>query len=423
MSTPFSPTDSPGVEFTLNPEYKRNDVGVFEEFHGPGSGKTEENDDLPEEIREVFEEHDLFKKTFRCVLWETGGMQGDKFSPSNSSVVKSYSNMVPSMDYIAKNYGPGSYFFAFTYSKGAGNPGTNEEKKKADEKARQEKKTVPFIISEKMREVYDAYQFDKKIKLMEARKKRIRDLKMNGELDKAIMGDSDDVNKQSAKEYVKEILDVAGSLGLNRGSSTDWGALIASAAPIALPLLNMMMENSRRADEKATQMQMLMINMMQQGNKNLVDIMANNQQQGGAQQTFDLMKGMFSNMLDFKEEIKERTEESSGVDRIIDMIAKAMPMIAGILTMSAAQRQANPMVRMAVDQVGAQMNQNPDFQAVKNNPEVLKELILKTDPAYGWEAIDGLLNIAGMVRPDDCPRLAHQRYPQNSGKNPPPEGQ
>ena len=420
MSNPFSPTDSPGVEFTLNPEYKRNDVGVFEEFHGPGSGKTEENDDLPEEIREVFEEHDLFKKTFRCVLWETAGIQGDKFSPSNSSPMKSYYNMVPSMDYIARNYGPGSYFFAFTYSKGK--PGADTEKNDKGKTA-QEKKTVPFVISEKLREVYDTYQFDKKIKLMEARKKRIRDLKMNGELDKAIMGESDDVNKQSAKEYVKEILDVAGSLGLNRGSTTDWAGIIAGASPFVVPIVSMLMENSRRADEKAQQMQLLMINMMQQGNKNLVDIMANNQQQGGVMQTFDLMKGMFSNMLDFKEEVKERTEESSGVDRIIDMIAKAMPMIAGILTMSAAQRQANPMVKMAVDQVGAQMEQNPDFQAVKNNPEILRELVLKTDPAYGWEAIDGLLNIAGMTRPAECPRLVHQRYPQNSGKNPPPEGQ
>lgn len=416
MSTPFSPTDSPGVEFTLNPDYKRSETGIFEEFHGPGSGKSEETDDLPEEIRTVFEEHDLFKKQFRCVLWETGGMQGDRFSPSNSSVVKSYTNMVPSMDYVAKHYGPGSYFFAFTYSKAPGNPGS-AEKQKADEKARQEKKVVPFIISEKMRELYETFQFEKKIKLMEERKKRIRDLKMTGELDKAIMGDSDDVNKQSAKEYVKEILDVAGSLGLNRGSTTDWAGLIASAAPIALPILNMMMENSRRADEKATQMQMLMINMMQQGNKNMVDVMMNNQQQGGAQQTFELMKGMVSNMLDFKEEIKERTEETSGVDRIIDMIAKAMPMIAGILTMSAAQRQANPMVKMAVDQVGAQMERNPDFQAVKNNPEVLRELVLKTDPEYGWEAIDGLLGIAGMARPDDCPRLESQRYPRGNPKN------
>jgi len=422
MSTPFSPIDSPGTEFTLNPEYARNDVGIFEDFHGPGSGKSEETDDLPEEIREVFEEHNLFAKQFRCVLWETGGMQGDKFSPSNSSVVKSYSNMVPSMEYIAKHYGPGSYFFAFTYSKGKENPNLSDVDRAKVKVKQQEKKTVPFIISEKMREMYDAFQFDKKIKLMESRKKRIRDLKMNGELDRAIMGESEDSNKQSAKEYVKEILDVAGSLGLNRGSSTDWAALLAGAAPIAMPIISMMMENSRRADEKAQQMQLVMINMKQQGNKNLVDIMANSQQQGGAQQTFELMKGMFSNMLDFKDEIKERTEESSGVDRIIDMIAKAMPMIVGILTMSAAQRQANPMVRMAVDQVGAQMQNNPDFQAVKNDPEVLRELILKTDPEYGWEAIDGLLNIAGMARPLDCPRLAHQQYPRESGKNPPPQG-
>lgn len=115
---------------------------------------------------------------------------------------------------------------------------------------------------------------------------------------------------------------------------------------------------------------------------------------------------MLTSAIDMKE-LLHGDKKDSLADKIFSMVEAVGPQLLQVASMSAAARARDPRVRMAQQY----MQNNPDFQALAQNPQSQAVLVRKLDAFYGWQQTDSILQVMGWDRPQECPRTEEQQYP------------
>jgi len=368
---------------------------------GPGSGTTllgKADDEIPDEILAIFTEHGLHGKKFRVMLKQMDDSGSDD---GNLPFVKSWTRSIPSLDFIAREYGPGKYQLVFSW------------KERVNGRQENTTENMMLTISDKRMGEYKDYQFNKKIEEVNARRGKLQDMKIDGKIDESLdplLGEARKPEipiEQAAMQYVENITTMAGKLGLGRqGGGIDWDKIIALAT-IAVPaiLSNLSASRERMAAENRQQLTMMM-GLMTQNNQQLVEVMKTQQPAKGADLTkemFDMIRGA----IDVKEMINDRGKESIA-DRIFNLLVTLGPQLLEFAKLSAQQRQTNPMVQAAKMYVKS----NPEMQEAAHNPQEARELYLKVDESFGWRQADIILGeVGGVPRPPECPRRPEQELP------------
>lgn len=379
-------------------------------FLGPQSGNKvlgdPETEGMPDEVLAVLDEYGLYNgKPFRTILKELPEGCED---PNRGLYIKGFAKTVPTIDYLGKHYGPGRYCLVFTW------------RQKDPEQGRMISKSAEVLleVSDKFESEYKEFQHSEKLNRLRKRKESVQDALLESKLEGSLLDDqvgSDGTNR-NAKEYVKEMLAFNEQLGLKRGG-IDWDKLmplIMTGLPLMMKALSDMNSN------KQAQMQQLMTLMLTQSNNynnQLVEVMKNMGPQNGSD-TMKEFREMLTSAIDMKELLRPEKPDTLA-DKIFSMLETVGPQLLHVASLSAQARARDPRVAMAKQFV----QNNPDFQALDNNPESKSALIRKLDGFYGWQQTDSILQVMGWQRPDDCPRREEQQYPEGAGSDstPPPE--
>lgn len=385
------------------------------ELFGPGSNTRligNPEDQVPEQVRALFDQYGLGQKGFQCALKELpeGANIGDgvQTSAQNTRYIKGWSRAIPSFEYIKNNHGPGLYVLSFSWrqlkAEGDGTEAKYEE--------------VVIEISPKAAEEHRKFILQNKIKNASEVSTQVRDelieKKIEGQMVGALTGD--DPNKaredptEAAKKYLTGLMDTAKALGLPVGQqkTIEWDKLIAVAAPIVTALITANADASRRREEDFNKLLLMMMSQGQAANQSMLQ-MVTSMQGGGTGQHFikeftEMVKGAF----DLKQMLNP-PEETLGdkVFRVIEAVAPQVLTIAQTMAQRAPGAPLPPVAQMAAGYV----NKDPDFQALKGNPAELKKTVDKMDDYFGWEQTDMIMNVMGFQRPAACPRDPARREP------------
>lgn len=374
------------------------DPGAIFDISDPGALDNEDYD-IPPEIQGVLEEHGLAKKAFRVMLKhlpEGGGNEGE--------YVTSWSRKVPSIDHIARNWGPGEYVLSFQW----------RAKDHDTDKYKNYSEKLVLTVSEKYREIFEDFQFQKKVQRTNQKRTLVQNERLKKELeDNLFPQDASEEKplKQDIKAQISEISEMASLLGFRQLPSPvappalPWDKIIAIASTALPPLLMAWNQSRREATERSEKMLMLMMSMNQQSSTQLIDVLKT---QNGPTSGGDMMKELFSTIMgaiDIKEALQGKKE--SVADRIFGMIENVAPHVMQLAAMSQQQRQESYQYKMAQ----TFMRNNPDFKEVEGNPQLLDDIVKRTDSLIGWKQTDLLLEAWGKPRPQSCPRLKEQELP------------
>jgi hypothetical protein len=338
-------------------------------------------------------------------------------STPNLPYVKSWTNTIPSVEWVAKNYGPGSYILAFRWRDQAETQVTGKTHNRAE---------ISFEISDKFMPEYQKYQYEQRIENARKYQTKMRDLKTDQQLDRALFPDlpeTDSKKTESVSDYVAEIAKMADLLGFRRDeqrASFDWPSVLPALAPLVGGFITMLQDSRNTQMQQMNTLMTLLLTQSKESSQQIVEMAKNHQQPQGAS---DMMKEVFSMVtqgLDLKEAIQSHGKESP-VDRIMGLIESIAPMIAPV--MLAAQRQHKDSLPAPVAGMAkAYMANDPDFQQMMQNPGVSEEVIRRMDSIYGWEQTDMILNSVGITRPDTCPRVSSERLPMDQRETQEQEG-
>jgi len=385
-----------------DPELMKKDP--MAELFGPGSGVKlfgETDDDIPEEVRALLDEHGLGKKSFQCILKEipAGSSMENASSSTNTTFIRGFTRGIPSADYIAKTYGPGNYLLCFTW-----------QTRDPDGSRHNNRQEVPVIISEKVLGEYKRQRLSEKIKDASEIGSQVRDAlvekSIEGSMIKALTGSGDE-NKDpriSAKEYISEIVETSRMLGLSPLSAAqvpakaiEWEKIIPAAAGILTAFMSMQQQNEQRRSDEFNKMLMLMMSTSQSANNQMLEIVKAQSGAGSGNLAIKEFKDMIFGALDIKQALSGNEKESLG-DKIFKLIESVAPSILSIAATTAQAREAasNPMVKSYIDK-------NPDFQALRRDPVEMAKVVGKLDQFYGQKQTDLILQVAGWGRPIECP--------------------
>jgi hypothetical protein len=379
------------------------------ELFGPGSGVKlygDPEDDIPDEVRAVLDEHGLSKKSFQCMLKEIpqGSSLGDgagTSSSANTKYIRGFTRGIPSPDYIAKEYGPGDYILTFTWQI----PGDDGRRQNMHQ-------DVPVTISEKAMGDFKRQRLASKIKDASEIGSQVRDAlvekSIEGSMIQALTGKegSDKDPKTTAKEYIAETIENARMLGLSplsaqvpQSKPIEWDKLIPAAATIVTAFLSMQQQQEQRRSDEFNKMLMLMMSNSQNANNQLLEVFKAQSGAGSGNAAFKETRDMIFNMLEVKDALNGKQQETLG-DKIFRLVESVAPSIMQIAATTAVnQAGKNPAVKAAQGYIAA----NPDFQALKSNPLEMKKFVDRWDQHYGQKQTDFILQVAGWPRPAECP--------------------
>jgi len=391
-----------GIERTSSPSGNIFVSDPLQDLFGPDSRTKylgEAQDSVPDEIMVVLEENGLGEKAFQCILKEipqdsSGKEPGDY--KNCSSYIKGFNSIVPSTEWIARNYGPGSYLLSFKWQ-------NRDEGKRSTEGA-----NVIITISDKYTDEYKQYKLERKIKLNKEASEKIQEALLDKRLEHDLNGGSltPAVDpKAAAKEYVSEALETARLLGLGPQRGIEWDKIL----PIAVPAIIGFLQAQQNASREMLQM---MLAVSGQNNNQLLELAKINNGQGQGAQMFKEMKDMLMGAVDLKSALMP--EKETVADKIFKVVEGVLPQVLQIAAMSAEQRNKDFRVKMAQQFI----NQDPDFQQMIKNPVIQVESIEKLDEHFGWEQTDAVLSVAGIARPGNCPRDPAKQYAIDDPRRP-----
>lgn len=362
-------------------------------------------DSLPEELQGFLAEHDFGKRYFQVILKRRDNTSDDKTSASSMSYVKSWYRTIPSMEHLVKNYGPGDYMFVVRWNQ------------KNSETGRVEKRgeNIDFTISDKCQSEYDEFQYQKHIESRKVAQDKIRQLKVNKQLDDSLLGNAEQPeDKTTAKEYVNEIVEMAGKLGLTRESGGFFQTLSA-LAPLLIPVVTEFIKSQQNS---AIQSQTMFSNMLgimlgqsEKSNQHLLEFVKVSQGAGSGASSVKEFKDMLHGVIDIKEALNQK---ESVVDKVFTMVESVLPQVLSIMALNKQQQAQDYRVQMARTFVKA----NPDFKQVVGDPSKMAEFIARWDDHYGWEQTDGILSVIGIERPPECPHDPAKQKPINERQQP-----
>jgi hypothetical protein len=135
------------------------DNGLREALAEAGAGFAGNQDDaLPPELTEFLVNNGLGGKPFSIIL-KQAAVGGDAGGSGAAAYVKAFNRTIPSIEFIARNYGPGDYMFVISWR------GTNDQ---GDSKTLSE--IIDFSVSDKYEAEYLEHMQERKI---EAGRKRM----------------------------------------------------------------------------------------------------------------------------------------------------------------------------------------------------------------------------------------------------------
>ena len=356
-----------------------------------------ENDNIPDEIMSVLIENGLSDRQFNCTLKEIPrGAHGEPGDYRNQSeYIKGFQNVVPSTEWIARSYGPGSYLQTFTWID-----------KDANGHRDRQNAYVITTISDKFMDEYRRHQLDRKIQLAKERSDKVNNAILDKKLDANLLGETQNLAslpaidpKEAARQYMNETMEAAKLFGFGPHQGIEWDKIL----PIALPLVVAFLEKQGNASREMFQ---LMLSLTTANNAQLLELakVQNGQGQGGA--LFKEMKEMVMGAIDLKAAITP--ERETVADKVFKVVEGVLPQILQIAALNHQQRQQDWRYKVAQAAVSA----SPDFKAVMNDPAELAKMIAKLDDHYGWEQADQVLMVAGLVRPPACGRDPALQYPK-----------
>lgn len=386
----------------------RGDIVIHDPLHdylGPSSGNKVLGDpsteDIPDEIISVLDEFGLHSgRSFRVIVKELADGVDD---PAHGSYIKGFSRTIPTVDWIGRNYGPGRYCLVFQW------------RSKDEESGKMGNKTERVIIevSEKFESEYREFQHQEKLRRLKKRKESVQDALLESKIESSILteegGESRD-SKQSAREYVNEMLSFNEKLGLRRGG-IDWEKIlpvVLTGLPLALKALS---EVSASRQNQQNQLMTLMLTQSNNYNSQLVEVMKNLGPQNGSD-TMKEFREMLTSAIDMKELLHGEKKDSLA-DKIFSLVESVSPQLLQVASLSAQARQSDPRVAMARQYIAT----NPDFQALADSPESKSNLVRRLDGYYGWKQTDAILQVMGWQRPEGCPRRPEQESPTAGGSD------
>ena len=366
----------------------------------------EADDTIPEEVREFINQHDFGKRYFQVILKEVLN-DGVGDTQTGLSFIRSWYRTIPTLEHIAKNYGPGKYVYVINYR------GTDPETGKQTSQSEK----IYFEISDRYEQEYLDYQRDRKIENLKKSQNKVRDFKLDKQFDAALDGKPESGDERSKlKEYVSEITGMARDLGLTRqqdGLMSSIGPFLPAIAAAVSGVFKMISDGQTAATQQMNQMLMLMLGQHNKSSEQLIELMKVQGGQGAGSTAIREFTDMIKDAVDLKEILKG--DKVSVADRVFGVIEGILPQILTLAATSKAQQAMDPRVNMA----RAFVQNDPTFQQAIHDPAILAEVIRKLDGFYGWAQTDGILQIAGLNRPETCPRKPDEEKPQ--GERPAPD--
>lgn len=337
------------------------------------------DEDMPDELQQLFNEFDLGKIKYRIQLKQFPDPELGK-----SEYIKSFSNHVPTVDWVAMEYGPGKYLYNVIFRRK--DPETGMYKNRARE--------YEFTISNKFQTQYEEYQFQKRIKRMKDEKDMVRQVRHTSEIEQAITGGGE--KQQSPKEYLMELTETATKLGLinngNKAGGFNIQEILTAVAPFLPSLITAFTERARAQSDRFDKMLMLMIQQQNDSSNKLVELMKGLKGPTSGTDQMKEVRDMIFSAIDIKKSINGDTE--SIADRIFNLAQGVLPQILSIAQMSQQQRAMSPQYMLAK----SYMERNPDIQAMKENPAIREDVIARFDETFGPEQTNTILQVAGIPR-------------------------
>lgn len=401
---PNRPDGAPVVD-PLNDLFNEDQVKYAEDVTG----------DVPQEVIDAIESYGLPDLGFRAQLKRLP--EGCQDIGGGSTHLASWRNRIPSIDYIGKVYGPGTYTIVLTWRL------FMDEDKKYKNKAER----VMFTVGDEWSDIHGLYVTEQKIKYMKRQRETVRKAKLDNFIDSSVADDllgeekpkNDPVDPiEAGKKFVQQTMESAQMLGLSRqdqGNGFSFEKLLGLVVPMLPSIMNAVSSASQSRNETMEKFMMIMLNQANSNNSQLIEMMKASQGQGQGSQYISEFKDMIFGAIDIKKELEGNKE--SVADKIFKMVESVAPQVLSIAAMSQQQRNQSLPYQMAKTYV----NNSPDFQQLHEDPQLLVALVKKLDAYYGWEQADAILQVGQIERPPECIRKAEQRYPAGDPRNEPAE--
>jgi hypothetical protein len=212
---------------------------------------------------------------------------------------------------------------------------------------------------------------------------------------------------------VQNIIEAANMLGLTKKeSSLSFEKILAIVAPLLPALLEYVNKSSERAQMQQQQFMTLLMTTMSGNTKELIEIMKANAGQGSGARAVEEFKSMLTGAIDIKQELSGMGKESTA-DKVFKLIEGVSAHVIPLLLMPRAQAAADPRMKIAQ----AYMQNSPDVAELRNNPVELSKLVHDLDEYFGWEQTNLILQVAKLMRPEDCPMQPQERYSYGDPRN------
>lgn len=360
--------------------------------------------EVPKEIESLYERYGLEKNRFDVTLRR---LKDENDSFTRGKYVESWTNIFPPVDWIGTVYGPGSYVLQFKFK--VKDPDDNNRRRWFNEE-------IPVNIDDSFEDRHEMYQLRRMIE----NKSKIRKILEKEEIKKKLATDisgNDTGGNEGGNDHDKMIdalkklrrdaveLGMTPSEGVQK-SGIDIYKLLTGIAPLVAPVIGMLRESAEARRAENQKFMTLLLSTMSNNNNQMLELAKSNSGNGSGTKMLEDFKEMIMGTIDIKEMVNGKKE--SAVDRIFGMVEKAMPVIVELAQAGKAQRENDFRYKAAAGMI----EQNPDFQKIINNEEERKAAVLRWDEYFGFEQCDMILEVAGISRPEECPRQESQRKPK-----------
>ena len=349
-------------------------------------------EEMPEDVSRVMMENGLDKVKYHCILKRVP----DDGVKTKMIYLCSWVNRVPSMEYVARCYGPGDYMLSFQWRTEKGGKNSN----KSDQ--------VDFTIGEESRDIHEDYLLDQQLKRNEERKAKLSRVKLRREIETGFGAVQDTKGPEDIKAYVQEIASTAEALGFRRAEAFPWKDIL----PIMLPLLMKLLDKGNGSDNALIHtMYGKMLEVTQQNSTHLLDVVKAQGGQGAGASFIKEYADMLKGTIDLKKMVNNLEQpEASPVDRVFEIIEKVAPMIIALMAQGKAQREQSMQYKIAKTYA----ENSPEIAAIAKDPQALIAFVNRNDEAWGWRVTDAMLEMGkevGLYRPPQCPHRPELELP------------
>lgn len=383
-------------------------------FAGALFASPDDDDEAPDELRDIFEREGLGDRTYKCAI-----KQKDYPSAGQTAYLKSINGKYPGTEWLTNNYGPGEYILQFGWRKR--DPQTG--------KPRNQYRDLSVTISDKMEDQYKDFQLKQRLARMQSNRMQIHKAKLEKQLEDQFLEIEPDNPKgekvdprHAAKAYIAETIETAKALGLTTSAGSkppvEWDKVITTVMGGLSLIVPLLQDSARRREDQIQNMMNLMLTMQGNSSNNMLELM---KAQTGPVRGNDMMKELFD-MVKSAMNIKSMFEpkEETLADKVFGLVESIAPQLVSVLSLPPEKRQVDIRTQFAQNFVA----NNPEMQALKQDPREMAKLIERLDSFFGWEQSDIILQVmtgGEMVRdPAVNQRRPDQRYPHGDQRNNPP---